>query len=173
MDILEAVIPGVIKTLIDGIAFISNMEDVLMGEILQVSGLDIKAIVINIEEEGIKAIILKGEDIVKPGFKVIRTKELFQFPVTTQLLGRVVNAYGEFIDSNDKFKYDYSKFKVEIKAPGIISRYKVNEPLQTGIKSVDGLIPIGRGQRELVIGDKSTGKTTIGVDTILNQKNNN
>ena len=144
-----------------------------MGEILQVSGLDIKAIVINIEEEGIKAIILKGEDIVKPGFKIIRTKELFQFPVTTQLLGRVVNAYGERIDSNDIFKYETSKQKVEIKAPGIISRYKVNEPLQTGIKSVDGLIPIGRGQRELVIGDKSTGKTTIGVDTILNQKNNN
>jgi len=170
---VQAFIPGVIKTLIDGIAFISNMESVLMGEILQVAGLDIKAIVINIEEEGIKAIILKGEDIVKPGFKVVRTKELFQFPVTTQLLGRVVNGYGEFIDSNETFKYEYSKRKVEIKAPGIISRYKVNEPLQTGIKSVDGLIPIGRGQRELIIGDKSTGKTTIGVDTILNQKNNN
>jgi F-type H+-transporting ATPase subunit alpha len=170
---VQAFIPGVIKTLIDGIAFISNMESVLMGEILQVAGLDIKAIVINIEEEGIKAIILKGEDIVKPGFKVVRTKELFEFPVTTQLLGRVVNGYGEFIDSNESFKYEYSKRKVEIKAPGIISRYKVNEPLQTGIKSVDGLIPIGRGQRELIIGDKSTGKTTIGVDTILNQKNNN
>jgi F-type H+/Na+-transporting ATPase subunit alpha len=173
VEMVQAFIPGVIKTLIDGIAFISNMESVLMGEILQVAGLDIKAIVINIEEEGIKAIILKGEDIVKPGFKVVRTKELFQFPVTTQLLGRVVNGYGEFIDSNETFKYEYSKRKVEIKAPGIISRYKVNEPLQTGIKSVDGLIPIGRGQRELIIGDKSTGKTTIGVDTILNQKNNN
>jgi len=170
IEVAQAFVPGIIKTLIDGIAFISNMENVLMGEILQVAGLDIKAIVINIEEEGIKAIILKGEDIVKPGFKIIRTKELFEFPVTTQLLGRVVNAYGETIDSNDAFKYEASKQKVEIKAPGIISRYKVNEPLQTGIKSVDGLIPIGRGQRELVIGDKSTGKTTIGVDTILNQK---
>jgi F-type H+-transporting ATPase subunit alpha len=149
------------------------MENVMMGEILQVAGLDIKAIVINIEEEGIKAIILKGEDIVKPGFKIIRTKELFEFPVTTQLLGRVVNAYGEPIDSNDTFKYKASRQKVEIKAPGIITRYKVNEPLQTGIKSVDGLIPIGRGQRELIIGDKSTGKTTIGIDTILNQRNNN
>ena len=173
-EILQTVVPGIIKSLIDGIAFISNMDNVLMGEILQVSGLeDIKAIVINIEEEGIKAIILKGEDKVKPGFKVVRTKELFEFPVTTQLLGRVVNAYGDPIDSNDKFKYAYLKYKVEIKAPGIISRYKVNEPLQTGIKSVDGLIPIGRGQRELIIGDKSTGKTTIGIDTILNQNNNN
>ena len=173
-EILQTVVPGIIKSLIDGIAFISNMDNVLMGEILQVSGLeDIKAIVINIEEEGIKAIILKVEDKVKPGFKVVRTKELFEFPVTTQLLGRVVNAYGDPIDSNDKFKYAYLKYKVEIKAPGIISRYKVNEPLQTGIKSVDGLIPIGRGQRELIIGDKSTGKTTIGIDTILNQNNNN
>jgi F-type H+-transporting ATPase subunit alpha len=170
---LESVIGGLIKTLIDGIAFICNMDDVMMGEIIQVVGLDIKGIVINIEEEGIKAIIIKGEDIAKPGLKVVRTKELFQFPVTTQLLGRVVNAYGDPLDSNEKFKYSYSKYKVELKAPGIISRYKVNEPLQTGIKSVDALIPIGRGQRELIIGDKSTGKTTIGVDTILNQKNNN
>jgi F-type H+/Na+-transporting ATPase subunit alpha len=173
IEMVQSIVPGIIKTLIDGIAFISNMENVLMGEILQVAGLDIRAIVINIEEEGIKAVILKGEDIVKPGFKIVRTKELFQFPVTTQLLGRVVNGYGEVIDSNDTFKYEYSKRRVEIKAPGIISRYKVNEPLQTGIKSVDGLIPIGRGQRELIIGDKSTGKTTVGVDTILNQKNNN
>ena len=78
INVNQTSVPGIIKTLIDGIAFISNMENVLMGEILQVAGLDIKAIVINIEEEGIKAIILKGEDIVKPGFKIIRTKELFQ-----------------------------------------------------------------------------------------------
>jgi len=164
---------GIIKSLIDGIAMITNIENVMMGEILQVEGIEIKAIVINIEEQGIKAIILKGEDIVKPGFKIIRTGELFKFPVTSELLSRVVNAYGEPIDSDKVFKYQYMKQKVEIKAPGIIARYKVNEPLQTGIKSVDSLIPIGRGQRELIIGDKSTGKTTIGVDTILNQKNNN
>jgi F-type H+-transporting ATPase subunit alpha len=145
----------------------------MMGEILQVSGLEINAVVINISEDGIKAIILKGEDIVKPGFNVIRTYELFKFPVTSQLLGRVVNTYGEPIDYFASFKYEYEYRKVEIKAPGIISRYKVNEPLQTGIKAVDSLIPIGRGQRELIIGDKSTGKTTIGIDTILNQKNNN
>jgi F-type H+-transporting ATPase subunit alpha len=164
---------GIIKSLIDGIAIIQNMDDVMMGEIIQVSGLDINAIVINISEEGVKAIILKGEDIVKPGFNVIRTYELFKFPVTSEILGRVVNAYGEPIDFIDGFTYEYAYRKVEIKAPGIISRYKVNEPLQTGIKAVDSLIPIGRGQRELIIGDKSTGKTTIGVDTILNQKNNN
>jgi F-type H+-transporting ATPase subunit alpha len=149
------------------------MDDVMMGEIIQVTGLDINAVVINISEEGIKAIILKGEDVVKPGFNVIRTHELFKFPVTSQILGRVVNAYGEPIDYVENFKYEFEYRKVEIKAPGIISRYKVNEPLQTGIKAVDSLIPIGRGQRELIIGDKSTGKTTIGIDTILNQKNHN
>jgi len=145
----------------------------MMGEILHVSGLEINAIVINISEDGVKAIILKGEDIVKPGFNVVRTYELFKFPVTSQLLGRVVNGYGDPIDHFEPFKYEFFFRKVEIKAPGIISRYKVNEPLQTGIKSVDSLIPIGRGQRELIIGDKATGKTTIGVDAILNQNNNN
>ena len=164
---------GIIKSLIDGVAVITNLDDVMMGEILQVTGLEINAVVINISEDGIKAIILKGEDIVKPGFNVVRTHELFKFPVTSQLLGRVVNGYGDPIDYFEPFKYEFDFRKVEIKAPGIISRYKVNEPLQTGIKSVDSLIPIGRGQRELIIGDKSTGKTTIGIDTILNQKNNN
>jgi F-type H+-transporting ATPase subunit alpha len=164
---------GIIKNLIDGVATIINLPDVMMGELLQITGLEINAIVINITEEGVKAIILKGEDKVKPGFNIIRTYELFNFPVTSQLLGRVVNGYGELIDNAANLKYEYSFRKVEIKAPGIISRYKVNEPLQTGIKAVDSLIPIGRGQRELIIGDKSTGKTTVGVDTILNQLNNN
>jgi F-type H+-transporting ATPase subunit alpha len=145
-----------------------------MGEILAVIGLNITAIVINIEENYIKTVFLRGEEIVKPGLRISRTGELFQFPVTTQLLGKVVNSYGDIIDDeNNMLRYAYINSKVEIKAPGIISRYKVNEPLQTGIKSVDSLIPIGRGQRELIIGDKSTGKTTIGIDTILNQKNNN
>lgn len=164
---------GIIRSLIDGVAIITNLDNVMMGEILQVSGLEIKCLVININETSVKAIILKGEDVVKPGFHVVRTYELFKFPVTSQLLGRVVNTYGDPIDYYEPFKYEYLYRKVEIKAPGIISRYKVNEPLQTGIKSVDSLIPIGRGQRELIIGDKSTGKTTIGIDTILNQKNNN
>jgi F-type H+-transporting ATPase subunit alpha len=141
-----------------------------MGEILQVVGLKINAVVISISDEGIKAIILAGEEQVKPGFHVTRTFKLFSFPVTTELLGRVVNTFGEPIDFYKPFKYQYFFKAVEIKAPGIISRYKVNEPLQTGIKAIDSLIPIGRGQRELIIGDKSTGKSTIGIDTILNQK---
>lgn len=164
---------GVIQSVIDGIAIVDNLPGVMYGEILQVVGFDIKALVVSIEADGVKAIVLKGEDIVKPGLLVNRTGELFQFPVTTQLLGRVVNTYGEPIDFTEVFKYTYLKKNVEIKAPGIITRFKVNEPLQTGIKSIDSLFPIGKGQRELIIGDKSTGKTAISVDAILNQKNNN
>jgi F-type H+-transporting ATPase subunit alpha len=165
---------GSIRSAIDGILDIINLEKVYMGELLYVPGYNINAIVINITEVSVKAIILRGEELVKPGFTIGRTFQLFEFPVTSQLLGRVVNGYGEIIDGgNSNMLYNVQTRKVEIKAPGIISRYKVNEPLQTGITSVDSLIPIGRGQRELIIGDKSTGKTTIGVDTILNQKNNN
>jgi len=164
---------GVVKSIIDGIVVCSTIPEIMLGEILQVIGLDINAIVISIEEIAIRGLILKGEELVRPGLKVMRTGELFKFPVTTQLLGRVVNAYGTPIDFAKSFDYSYLLQKVEVKAPGIISRYKVNEPLQTGVKSIDSLIPIGRGQRELIIGDKSTGKTTIGIDTILNQKNNN
>jgi F-type H+-transporting ATPase subunit alpha len=165
---------GSVRSAVDGILDIINLEKVYMGELLYVPGYNINAIVINITEVSVKAVILRGEELVKPGFTVGRTFQLFEFPVTSQLLGRVVNGYGEIIDGgNSNLLYNVQTRKVEIKAPGIISRYKVNEPLQTGIKSVDSLIPIGRGQRELIIGDKSTGKTTIGVDTILNQKNNN
>lgn len=165
---------GLVRSVMDGVLDIVGLDTVYMGELLYVPSYDINAIVINITESGIKAIILKGEELVKPGFTIGRTYELFEFPVTSQLLGRVVNGYGEPVDGGrTNLLYDFETRKVEIKAPGIISRYKVNEPLQTGIKSVDSLIPIGRGQRELIIGDKSTGKTTIGIDTILNQKNNN
>jgi len=165
---------GSIISVIDGILDIINLEKVYMGELLYVPGYNINAMAINITELGVKAVILRGEELVKPGFTVGRTFQLFDFPVTSQLLGRVVNAYGEFIDGGvSNMSYNFETRKIEIKAPGIINRYKVNEPLQTGIKAVDSLIPIGRGQRELIIGDKSTGKTTIGVDTILNQKHQN
>ena len=97
--------PGIIKSILDGVALIYNIEDVMMGEILQVIGLGIKAVVISINEEGVKAIILAGEEKVKPGFQIERTKKLFKFPVTTELLGRVVNTYGEPIDYYKIFKY--------------------------------------------------------------------
>lgn len=163
---------GIIISLIDSVATITNLNKVLMGEVLTVVGAGVKALVINISEDSIKAIVLSGEDLIMPGFNVLRTKNLFRFPVTSQLLGRVVDAFGNPIDIGKSFKYKANLRNIEIKAPGIISRYKVNEPLQTGIKAVDSLIPIGRGQRELIIGDKSTGKTTVAIDSILNQKQN-
>lgn len=163
---------GVIISLIDSVATIVNLDKVLMGEVLTIVGVNVKALVINISEDNIKAIVLSGEDLIMPGFNVTRTKELFRFPVTSELLGRVIDAYGNPIDIGKPIKYKHNFRDVEIKAPGIISRYKVNEPLQTGIKAVDSLIPIGKGQRELIIGDKSTGKSTIAIDTILNQKTN-
>lgn len=163
---------GVIISLIDSVATIINLDKVLMGEVLNVVGVGVKALVININEDSVKAIVLSGEDLIMPGFNVSRTKDLFRFPVTSELLGRVIDAYGNPIDAGKSFKYKSKLRDVEIKAPGIISRYKVNEPLQTGVKAVDSLIPIGRGQRELIIGDKSTGKTTVALDTILNQKSN-
>jgi F-type H+-transporting ATPase subunit alpha len=143
-----------------------------MGEVVTILGAGVKALVISIYEDHVKAIILSGEDLIVPGFIVIRSKKLFNFPVSSQLLGRVIDTYGNPIDNGSSLKYKSLLRNVEIKAPGIISRYKVNEPLQTGIKAIDSLIPIGRGQRELIIGDKSTGKTAIALDTILNQKNN-
>ena len=163
---------GVIISLIDGVATIVNLDKVLMGEIVNVVGVGVKALVINISEDNVKAIVLSGEELILPGLNVTRSKDLFRFPVSSQLLGRVIDAFGAPVDGGKSFKYKTSLRNVEIKAPGIISRYKVNEPLQTGVKAVDSLIPIGRGQRELIIGDKSTGKTAVALDTILNQKKN-
>ena len=163
---------GVIVSLIDSVATIINLDKVLMGEVLTVVGAGVKALVINISEDNVKAIILSGEEKIMPGYTVLRTNNLFKFPVTSELLGRVVDAFGSPIDNGKSLKYRNNLRNIEIKAPGIISRYKVNEPLQTGVKAVDSLIPIGRGQRELIIGDKATGKTTVALDSILNQKSN-
>ena len=163
---------GTVISFIDSIVTIVGMGNIKMGEILEIKGLSAKIIVVNIYKNDIKGVILSGENEIAPGNTVIRTNELFRFPITTQLLGRVVNAFGTPIDLNSKFKYKVNFKNINVKAPGIISRYKVNEPLQTGIKAVDCLVPIGRGQRELIIGDKSTGKTSVAIDAILNQKLN-
>ena len=163
---------GVIISMIDGVVTIINLEKVLMGEVLTVIGSGVKVLVVNISEHSVKALVLSGEEKIVPGFVVFRTNNLFQFPVSSELLGRVVDAFGVPIDNGKAMKYRNILRNIEVKAPGIISRYKVTETLQTGIKAIDSLIPIGRGQRELIIGDKSTGKTTVAIDSILNQKSN-
>lgn len=152
----------------DGIARIHGLEKCMAGELLQFANEEY-AMALNLESETVGAVILGSDEGIKEGDIVKRTGTVVQVPVGEAMLGRVVNALGQPIDGKGEIKT--SEFRpVESNAPGIIERKSVHEPLQTGIKSIDSMIPIGRGQRELIIGDKQTGKTTIAIDTILNQK---
>lgn len=152
----------------DGIARIHGLEKCMAGELLQFANGEY-AMALNLESETVGAVILGSDEGIKEGDTVKRTGNVVQVPVGDAMLGRVVNALGQPIDGKGEIKT--SEFRhVESGAPGIIERKSVHEPLQTGIKSIDSMIPIGRGQRELIIGDKQTGKTTIAIDTILNQK---
>jgi F-type H+-transporting ATPase subunit alpha len=152
----------------DGIARIYGLPDCQMGELLEFPG-GIMGLALNLEEETIGAVIIGDDTQIKEGDAVRNTGRIIEIPVGKALLGRVVNALGQPIDS--KGEMAASEFRLlETIAPGVIERQPVTEPLQTGIKAIDAMIPIGRGQRELVIGDRQTGKTSICVDTILNQK---
>jgi F-type H+-transporting ATPase subunit alpha len=152
----------------DGIARLHGLENAMAGELLEFPG-NIMGMVLNLEADNVGAAIL-GEDVhIKEGDIVKRTGRIVQVPVGKAMLGRVVSAIGQPIDG--KGPIDTKDFRVvEIVAPGIIKRQPVKEPLQTGLKAIDSMIPIGRGQRELIIGDRQTGKTAIAVDTIINQK---
>ena len=152
----------------DGIARIHGLEKCMAGELLQFANGEY-AMALNLEAETVGAVILGTDEEIKEGDTVKRTGTVVQVPVGEAMLGRVVNALGQPIDGKGDIKT--TEFRpVETQAPGIIERKSVHQPLQTGIKSIDSMIPIGRGQRELIIGDKQTGKTTIAIDTILNQK---
>lgn len=152
----------------DGIARIHGLEKCMAGELLQFSNGEY-AMALNLETETVGAVLLGSDEGIKEGDEVKRTGTVVQVPVGEMLLGRVVNALGQAIDG--KGAIESKEFRpVESNAPGIIERKSVHQPLQTGIKSIDSMIPIGRGQRELIIGDRQTGKTTIAIDTILNQK---
>src|SRR5205809_4252474 len=139
----------------------------MLNEMLDFGG-GVTGIALNLEETEVGAIILGDYTSVKEGQEVRTTGKLLQVPAGKGLLGRVVNALGQPIDGKGPIKSDVA-YPVEKIAPGIIKRRSVSQPVQTGIMSIDAMIPIGRGQRELIIGDRSTGKTTIGVDTIINQ----
>lgn len=159
---------GTVIVVGDGIARIHGLEKCMAGELLQFANGEY-AMALNLETETVGAVMLGSDKEIKEGDIVKRTGTVVQVPVGEALLGRVVNALGQPIDG--KGDVNTTEFrKVETNAPGIIERKSVHEPLQTGIKSIDSMIPIGRGQRELIIGDKQTGKTTIAIDTILNQK---
>jgi F-type H+-transporting ATPase subunit alpha len=160
---------GTILTVGDGIARIYGLENAMAGELLLFPH-DIYGMVLNLEEDNVGAALF-GEDIeISEGDEVKRTGRIVEVPVGEALLGRVVNALGQPIDGKGPIDTDQAR-RVEVKAPGIVDRQSVSEPLQTGLKAIDSMVPIGRGQRELIIGDRQTGKTAVAIDTIINQKN--
>lgn len=152
----------------DGIVRIYGLNNVMSGELLEFSN-GTMAMSLNLEENNVGAVVLGDCSQIKEGDEVKATGRVVSVPASTGLLGRVVNALGEPIDGKGEIVYE-KYMEIERKASGIISRKPVFEPLQTGLKSIDGMVPIGRGQRELIIGDRQTGKTAIAIDTIINQK---
>jgi F-type H+-transporting ATPase subunit alpha len=152
----------------DGIAKIYGLDGAMAGEMLEFPG-GLYGIALNLEEDNVGAVLM-GDDVgIKEGDPVKRTGRIAEIPVGEALIGRVVNAIGQPIDGKGPIKSTQTS-RIEVVAPGVITRQSVREPLQTGIKAIDAMIPIGRGQRELIIGDRQTGKTAIAVDTIINQK---
>ena len=165
---LETKSVGSVLSVGDGIARVWGLEDAMAGELLKFPG-DIMGMVLNLEEDNVGAVLFGSDKNIKEGDRVECTGRIASVPVGKAMIGRVVNAIGQPVDGKGPIGAD--KFRpIEFKAPGVIERQPVTEPLQTGIKAIDAMIPIGRGQRELIIGDRQTGKTTIALDTILNQK---
>jgi F-type H+-transporting ATPase subunit alpha len=159
---------GTVLTIGDGVARVFGLKNVLAGELVEFDG-GVKGMVLNLESNNVGIVVLGDDAAVKEGSTVKRTEKIVSVPVGPALLGRVVNAIGEPIDGQGEI--NTKEFRnVEVKAPGIITRKSVHEPMQTGIKAIDAMIPIGRGQRELIIGDRKTGKTAVAIDTIINQK---
>ena len=159
---------GTVLTIGDGVARVFGLKNVLAGELVEFDG-GVKGMVLNLEANNVGIVVLGNDSAIKEGSIVKRTEKIVSVPVGDALLGRVVNAIGEPIDGQGEI--NAKEFRnVEVKAPGIVTRKSVHEPMQTGIKAIDAMIPIGRGQRELIIGDRKTGKTAVAVDTIINQK---
>ena len=162
---------GQVLSVGDGIARIYGLENVQAGEMIEFPG-NIKGMALNLEQDNVGAVIFEDDRNIKEGDIVKRTKKILEVSIGKELLGRVVDGLGIPIDGKGKIKTSKTS-RIEVKAPGIVKRRSVHEPVQTGIKAIDTLIPIGRGQRELIIGDRQTGKTAIAIDTILNQKDIN
>ncbi|MDR0678375.1 MAG: F0F1 ATP synthase subunit alpha, partial [Holosporaceae bacterium] len=159
---------GRVLSIGDGVAKIYGLDGITMGEsVVFDSGM--KGMALNLGEDTVDVVLFGEDREVHEGMEVRRTHDIVKVPVGMGLLGRVVNVLGEPIDGKGNIRAEEFK-QVDIKAPGIVERKSVDEPVQTGIKAIDALVPIGRGQRELIIGDRQTGKTAIAIDTILNQK---
>ena len=162
---------GTVLTVGDGIARVYGLNNVQAGEMVEFPG-KVKGMALNLEEDNVGIVIFGSDKSIKEGDLVKRTKSIVEVPTGKSLLGRVVDGLGNPIDGKGPLE-NVTMRRAELKAPGIIPRKSVHEPMQTGIKAIDSLIPIGRGQRELIIGDRQTGKTAVIVDTILNQKSAN
>jgi len=165
---LEAESVGTILQVGDGIARVYGLREVMAGELVEFPG-GLYGIVLNLEEDSVGVAIFGDDKHIREGDKVARTGRIAEVPVGKAVIGRVVNAVGQPIDGKGPIPQEETR-KIELKAPGVIERQPVKEPLMTGLKAVDSMIPIGRGQRELIIGDRQTGKTALAIDTIINQK---
>ena len=159
---------GQVLSVGDGIARIYGLDNVQAGEMVEFPG-GVRGMALNLEEDNVGVVVFGSDRDIREGDTVKRTGDIVSVPVGKELLGRVVDPLGNPLDGKGPINTDV-RMKVDVKAPGIIPRKSVHEPMQTGLKAVDALIPIGRGQRELIIGDRQTGKTAIAIDTILNQK---
>ncbi len=169
-DVKELEEVGTVLQVGDGIAHIYGLTHAESGELIEFEKNGLKAIVLNLEEDNVGAVLLGESYEIKEGDTVRRTRRIASIEVGEGLLGRVINTLGEPIDGKGKIEGERFEMPLERKAPGVIFRQPVNQPLQTGIKPIDAMVPIGRGQRELIIGDRQTGKTAIAIDTIINQK---
>ncbi|HYG66623.1 MAG TPA: F0F1 ATP synthase subunit alpha, partial [Anaeromyxobacteraceae bacterium] len=168
VDVAET---GTVLSASDGIARIYGLAGAAAGELLDF-GHGIRGLVLNLEEDNVGAAIMGHYESIREGDPVKRTGRIAEVPVGEELLGRVVDGLGNPIDGRGPINAKQFR-KVEIKAPGIVKRKSVHEPMQTGLKAIDALVPIGRGQRELILGDRQTGKTAVAIDTIINNKGQN
>ena len=160
---------GTVLEVGDGIARVYGLSNAEYGELVSFEN-GLQGMILNLEEDHVGVVLFGSSREVKEGQTVKRTKQIASINVGEGILGRVVDTLGNPIDGKGPIKGELIEMPIERKAPGVIYRQPVNEPLQTGIKSIDAMIPIGRGQRELIIGDRQTGKTTVCIDTIINQK---
>ena len=159
---------GTVISVGDGIANVYGLEKAMLGELLLFPN-DVYGMVMNLESDSVGVVLLGNDSLVKEGDLVNRTKQVMEVPVGENMLGRVVNSLGQPIDGLGEIKTNKTR-PIEVIAPGVIKRKSVDTPLETGITMIDAITPIGRGQRELIIGDRQTGKTAIAIDTIINQK---
>lgn len=170
-DQIESKDIGTVMTIGDGVSLVHGLDNAMLGELLLFPN-DVYGMVMNLEEDSVGAVLLGSEGTIKEGDEVKRTGKIIEVPVGDGLLGRVVNPLGQPIDGQGEIISSKTR-PIERVASGVMTRKSVDQPLQTGITSIDAIIPIGRGQRELIIGDRQTGKTAIAIDTILNQKDQN